>query len=311
MKAVGAGDRSGQSVDLTRRQHEVATVTRELLGCPETGVKVGEWLSHTVTRVHLENTSVIVKRLKPTAAWMNDLVATRWLPAVGLGRLAVKPLASKVDASGACAWLVYEDLGDSTLATHPEQAEVAVKAIAQFHTRLAGHYLLAECRSVGRSRGGDFHASSFKDAITALLALRPETHERALLRQWLIERLAAPAGVVDTPETLLHGDLWTKNILPGPRLIDWDKAGVVADLRPGDASFEVPYRATGPTARLLSRRHLGARLGAASEGRAQPYLRSLAASPARPRRRLDHPRPARGRPCRLALVGARPAAQVA
>ena len=202
-----------------------ATVIRELLGYPEAGVRVGERLSHTVTRVYLENASVVVKRLKPAAAWMNELVATRWLPAVGLDRLAVKPLASKVDPDGARAWLVYEDLGDSTLATYPEQAEAAVEAIARLHARLADHYLLAECRLVGQSKGGDFHASSSKDAVNALCALRPETHERALLRQWLLECLAAPAGAVDAPETLLHGDLWTTNILPGPRLIDWDKAG--------------------------------------------------------------------------------------
>ena len=226
LEAVGTGDRSARGVDLTRRQREVATVIRELLGCPENGVRVGERLAHAVTRVYLENASVIVKRLKPAAARMNELVATRWLPAVGLERLAVKPLASKVDPDGTRAWLVYEDLGDSTLATCPEQAEAAVEAVAQLHARLAGHYLLAECRLAGQSRGGDFHASSFKDAVTALCALRPETRERSILRQWLLECLAAPVSAVDAPETLLHGDLWTTNILPGPRLIDWDKAGV-------------------------------------------------------------------------------------
>ena len=213
-------------VDPTRRQREVARVVRELLERPRARVKVGEELSHTVTRVHMKDGSVVVKRLKPAAARTNELAATRWLPAVGLDELAVKPLASKIDPNDARAWLVYEDLGESTLATHPEQAEAAVEAVAQLHVRFARHRLLAECRRIGRSRGNDFHVTSLEDAVAGLSAVAPDTDERARLREWLLECLATPVTPIDAPETLLHGDLWTTNILPGPRLIDWDKAGV-------------------------------------------------------------------------------------
>jgi aminoglycoside/choline kinase family phosphotransferase len=225
LTAVRVAARSGQTVDVGR-QREVAAVIGELFECPVTSVRVGERLAHAVTRVYLENASLIVKRLEPAAARLNEQVATRWLPAVGLEGLAVKPLATKADADGTRTWLVYEDLGDSTLATYPEQAEAAVEAIAQLHARLAGHYLLAECRLAGHSKGSEFHASSLDDAVNALRALRPETQKRARLRRSLLEFLAAPARVVDAPETLLHGDLWATNILPGPKLIDWDKAGV-------------------------------------------------------------------------------------
>jgi ABC-type multidrug transport system ATPase subunit len=215
-----------RGVDSTRRQREVARVVRELLERPRARVKVGEQLSHTVTRVYLKDGSVIVKRLKAAAARTNELAATRWLPAVGLDELAVKPLASKIDPHDARAWLVYEDLGGSTLASYPEQAEAAVEAVAQLHARFARHRLLAECRRVGRTRGNDFHATSLEAAVAGLSTLQPDTDERARLREWLLECLAAPAGPIDAPETLLHGDLWTTNILPGPKLIDWDKAGV-------------------------------------------------------------------------------------
>jgi aminoglycoside phosphotransferase (APT) family kinase protein len=119
--------------------------------------------------------------------------------------------------------------------------------IARLHTRFAGHALLPECRLHGGDLGAAFYAWSVRDALHSLGALRPPevdlAPEQAALRDRLRERLqrllheeperARAVREFGGPDTLLHGDLWPKNVLVLPaggqakaRLIDWDRAGV-------------------------------------------------------------------------------------
>jgi len=194
--------------------------------------------------------SFVVKRLGPGAAWRNQLLAERWLPAVGLHRFGPPLRGAAAERGGRSVWQVYEDLGDGGLdeqAPDPVRVEAAVQLIAQLHTRFAGHPLLAECRLHGGDLGAAFYASSLRDAVHSLEALRPPAVDlspaRSALRDRLLEQLglllqeeSERAGVLHEfggPETLLHGDLWPKNVLvistSGPleaRLIDWDRAGV-------------------------------------------------------------------------------------
>jgi hypothetical protein len=124
---------------------------------------------------------------------------------------------------------------------------VAVQVIAQLHTRSAEHPLLSQARLYGRDLGMHFYTASVRDAIRSLEALQPSAVElspdRLALRDRLLARLghrldeqayrAHAMAEFGGPEVLLHGDLWTKNMLvcpteegPRVRLIDWDNAGV-------------------------------------------------------------------------------------
>src|SRR2546422_4676589 len=81
-----------------------------------------------------ETRSVVAKRLKPEIAIRNELVARRWLPAIGLGESGPPLLASVAARSGECVWHVYEDLGDWELdPSEPgrERAQAAVELIAR------------------------------------------------------------------------------------------------------------------------------------------------------------------------------------
>ena len=196
--------------------------------------------------------SVVVKRLKPEIARRNDLVAKRWLPAIGLGDSGLPVLGSVAERSGICLWHVYDDLGQYELdPSQPdrESVRVAIELIARIHTRFAGHPLLGEVRLQGGDLGIHFYESNVRDAIYALEACQP-TEQQIQLRDRLLQRLyklrdelplrALALDEWGGPETLLHGDLWTINVfvIPGPnglhaRLIDWDHAGV------GPASYDV------------------------------------------------------------------------
>ena len=189
--------------------------------------------------------SVVVKRLKPEIARRNELVAQRWLPAIGLGESAPTLLGTVAERSGSCVWHVYEDLGPWELDPHqPDRARVqtAVELIARVHARFAGHPLLAEVRLHGGDFGIQFYESNVRDALRGLEALRPPPEQRAL-RERLLERLhqlrdelpqrAQALTELGGPETLLHGDLWAINVFVLPtatglqaRLIDWDHAAV-------------------------------------------------------------------------------------
>jgi aminoglycoside/choline kinase family phosphotransferase len=208
---------------------------------------------HKVYRLRFEidgqARTVVVKRLNPTVAQRNQLVATRWLPAVGLRRSGPDLLGVAADRAARCIWHVYEDLGDCSLeSTRLERArvEAAITLIARLHVRFAEHPLLAECRMYGHDLGIAFYIANMRDAIRALESLQPPSVELdsddVALRDRLLHRLyrlleegpdrgqmmAERSG----PETLIHGDLWPENVRVVPtqngvqtRLIDWDKTG--------------------------------------------------------------------------------------
>src|SRR5207249_6942429 len=141
--------------------------------------------------------SLVVKRLEPGIAQRNELVATRWLPAIGLGESGPRLLGVAAERRGKCVWHVYQDLGDWALAARSPvmaRVKVAVELIAQVHTRFADHPLLSECRLCG---GGDlgigFFSANVRDAIRCLGAWRPPevdlSSERTALRNRLLARL--------------------------------------------------------------------------------------------------------------------------
>jgi Phosphotransferase enzyme family len=194
--------------------------------------------------------SLIVKCLDAGRSRRNRLVAERWLPAVGLVDLGPGLLSVAAVRGGDYVWHVYQDLGDGQLQTFnpdPESIGVVVGALAQVHTRFAQHPLLAECRRYGEDFGIGYFAANVEDAIRGLESLRPPRMDlcprRLALRDCLLERLyklrteqpdrASALAAFGGPETLLHGDLWTPNmlVLSGTdglqaRLIDWDHVGV-------------------------------------------------------------------------------------
>ncbi len=197
--------------------------------------------------------SVVLKRFDPWLARRNELVARRWLPAIGLGDRCPRLLATAADPRGACVWHVYEDLGEGAVdAVHPDPARVraVVDLIAELHTRAAGHALLPECRHFCGDLGAPFLAANVRDGIAVLEALAPPTPEQdALCRRLLLrlyrlrDELPGRVHMLETlggPETLLHGDLWTTNTFVATtsdglvaRLIDWDHAAV------GPASYDL------------------------------------------------------------------------
>jgi hypothetical protein len=189
--------------------------------------------------------SVIVKRLKPEIATVNELVVRRWLPAIGLYNAGPPLLGSVTARSGECSWHVYDDLGPWEIDPQaPDQTPVnlAVELIAQLHTRFAGHALLGEVRLHGGDLGIRFYEANVNDALNALRGLQPSANKAGLVQR-LIDRLsdlradlsrrAEALARVAEYETVLHGDLWAINIFAIPygqgwqiRLIDWDHAAV-------------------------------------------------------------------------------------
>jgi hypothetical protein len=192
----------------------------------------------------------VVKRMNLPRAVRNQLVATRWLPAGGLGGAGPALLGVAAARSAECVWHVYQDFGDRTLDTvNPERSrvEAAIDLIAELHIRFAQHPLLPECRMYGKDMGMVYYLTNIRDAIRGLESLQPPSVQVACgdlaLRDRLLRRLyklldegpdrAQVMAEVGGPETLLHGDLWPKNILAvptpeglGTRLIDWDATGV-------------------------------------------------------------------------------------
>jgi len=196
--------------------------------------------------------SLVIKRLKPEIAQRNELVAKRWLPAIGLNDGGPPLLGSVAERSGVCVWHVYDDLGQHELDPREpdrESVRAAIELIAHMHTRFAGHALLGEIRLQGGDLGIHFYESNVRDAIYALEAWQPAAQQNGLrdrlldrlykLRDELPERAQALAEG-GGPETLLHGDLWAINVFVIPdangrraRLIDWDHAAV------GPASYDL------------------------------------------------------------------------
>jgi len=194
--------------------------------------------------------TLVVKRLDLARAQRNRFAVTRWLPAVGLGRRCPSLLGVAAERSAQCVWHVYEDLGDQVLDTaNPQRGrvEAAIDLIGGLHVRFAEHTLLPECRLHGHDLGIAFYVANIRDAIRGVESLQPPLFDldpgRMALRDRLLRRLyklldegpdrAGVMAELGGPETLLHGDLWPKNILAVPtrgglqtRLIDWDATGV-------------------------------------------------------------------------------------
>jgi aminoglycoside/choline kinase family phosphotransferase len=208
--------------------------------------------------------SLVVKRLKPETARRNELVARRWLPAIGLNNGGPPVLGSVAERSGRCVWHVYDDLGQYEL--DPQQPDrecvrASVELITRIHTGFARHALLGEVRLRGGDFGIHFFESNVRDAVHSLAAWQPPAPHRGL-RDRLLGRLdrlceelpqrAQAQAAWEGPETLLHGDLWATNVfvIPTanglhPRLIDWDHAGVGPasyDLSTFLLRFAAPYR---------------------------------------------------------------------
>ena len=192
--------------------------------------------------------SLVVKLLKPAIAQTDRLVAERWLPALGLGDGCPGLLGAAAQRDGRWVWHVYEDLGTESLAVRhePERLAAAVDLIAELHTRAATHPLLPEVRWRARDHGAHFLTSSVRDAISGLDALAtcgrevPERFHASRTRlrdrlERLLEDVPRRLRVMTElggPDTLLHGDLWPKNVFvstdggrPRARLIDWDHVG--------------------------------------------------------------------------------------
>lgn len=214
-------------------------------------------LKTNVYRVRLETgdggvRSLMLKCSNPALARHNQLVARRWLPAIGLTDAGARLEGTAADRHGQRMWLIYEDLGDARLdGATADRARVGavVDLIAALHVRSAGHAILPHCRAHGGDLGAPYLCANVRDAVHGLEQLRPPrvtlTAQQELVRDRLLARLRAlqyelPDRLLmlelgGGPEVLLHGDLWTTNAfaLAGPhpgewcaRLIDWDHAGV-------------------------------------------------------------------------------------
>jgi hypothetical protein len=192
--------------------------------------------------------TLVLKRLQPATAQTDRLVAERWLPALGMADRSPRLLGAAAARSGDWVWHVYEDIGGATLAAdrRPERLAAAVALLVELHTRAAGHPLLPEIRWRARDNGAHFYTANLRDAVSLLEALAAPPREPppgfAASRRRLLSRLQAlledsPRRVgllsqVAGPDTLLHGDLWPKNVFVTPvagalraRLIDWDHVG--------------------------------------------------------------------------------------
>jgi hypothetical protein len=236
---------------------ELRTLVRELLDAPDIcGRLIDEQklLRSRVYRLRFEinddTRSLVVKRFSPDRAHREQAVIQRWLPRIGLHKSGPPLIGIAAERTGQCTWHVYDDLGDWTLDKHMSdviRVRAAVELIAQVHTSFAGNALLGECRASGGDLGTYFFRSNLHDAIRSLEFLSPNSVEISTEQHLLKNRLLGHlnnladeeqhrAEVIEEfsgSETLLHGDLWTTNILVLPssdrlhvRLIDWDHAGV-------------------------------------------------------------------------------------
>ncbi|HVH66763.1 MAG TPA: aminoglycoside phosphotransferase family protein [Gemmatimonadales bacterium] len=218
-----------------------------------------ERLKPAVYRLRLgaaPGSALVLKRHPPAVAQADRLVVERWLPALELGDGCPRLLGAAAEREGGWVWHVYEDLGDESLARArvPWRLDAAVDFIAELHLRAARHPLIPEVRWRARDHGVHFFTSNVRDAIAVLEALatppREVPRDFAGARERLLGALHtlledAPRRVrcmqdSGGPDTLLHGDLWPKNIFvartpagPRARLIDWDHVGV------GPVSYDV------------------------------------------------------------------------
>jgi Phosphotransferase enzyme family len=227
---------------------------REAVGAPTTVEVHEERMKSGLYRLRCAfngtTQSFFAKRLDPNIARRNELVARRWLPAVGLDDLGPPLLTVAAERDGSAVWHLYEDLGECGLdqaGVDSGRVAVAVAAIARIHTRFAGHALIPECRLWGGDVGIHFYEASVRDAITSLESVPARERRLGVERSSLCDRLLARlSNLADEqvpraealrryggPETLLHGDLWPMNVMVygnghtmRARLIDWDHAAV-------------------------------------------------------------------------------------
>jgi aminoglycoside phosphotransferase (APT) family kinase protein len=228
-RMLGGGARrstSDQSMHLERLKREVYRL------------RVGGAPGHTL----------VLKRLSPSVAQTDRLVAVRWLPAIGLGDRCPRLLGVAAQRAGQWVWHVYEDLGGEHLGgrREPERVEAAVDLLVELHARGANNRILPEVRWRAGDLGAHFFTANLRDALTALEAVTPFRGEGgeqfAASRSRLLDHLSrlledAPRRVrimaeAGRPHTLLHGDLWPKNVFvsmagetPRACLIDWDHVG--------------------------------------------------------------------------------------
>jgi hypothetical protein len=232
---------------------EVSECVRELLGdtlLAEGSARLKQ-LKPGVYRLRVgerAGPALVLKRHPPAVAYTDRLVAERWLPALGFGDRCPKLLAAAAEREGRWVWHVYEDLGDGSLADRrlPWRVGAAVDFIAALHVRAAGHPLVPEIRWRARDHGVHFLLATLRDAVAALEALADYRRDgpadfraaRAGRRRGVRAAVrAAPrrVGIMEAcgaADTLLHGDLWPKNVFvtaaedrPCARLIDWDHVG--------------------------------------------------------------------------------------
>src|SRR5207247_7189034 len=134
-----------------------------------------EPLKKSVYRLRFEDpggsASVVVKRLSPRVARANELVAQRWLPAVGMDGACPALRGVVLERSGSKVWHIYEDIEGSGLddgLSDPARVERVVELIADLHTRFAGHALLSQCRKHGGELGMGFFTVHVVRSIDAL-----------------------------------------------------------------------------------------------------------------------------------------------
>lgn len=204
-----------------------------------------ERIKSQVYRLHfeLENEvlTLILKCMEGRIARRNELVARRWLPAVGLSEAGPPLLATVGSSNGESVWHIYDDLGTRTLADNidnPQEVAVTVRLIADLHKRFIEHPYMAEFRLYGGDLGAHFVESNLNDAILNLRTIVKSTESHWTVADRLLERVSGimeelPSRLrilkeLSGPETLLHGDLWLSNVFVSPegqvRLIDWDRA---------------------------------------------------------------------------------------
>ena len=248
--------RARASGEITPGPVVVAEIRRVLACCLDAGAAEAPLeiraLKHRVYRVRPTSgaaRSLIAKRLDATVARRNRLVMERWLPAIGLEAYAPALLGAVAAPDLEANWLIFEDVDGVPLKQRQDDAScvlAAIRPIAQLHTRAAGQPIVSECGSDDANLGMGYFTANVGGASELLQALRPPvvavTRRQARLRDRLSRRLDALAAgqpararlMADAggPDTMLHGDLWTTNLLIveqdgglGARLIDWDHVG--------------------------------------------------------------------------------------
>ncbi len=206
-----------------------------------------------VCRVRLRSTAAapafIVKRLTLARAQRVRLVTQRWLPTLGLTDISPALLATVAPAEASWMWQIYEDVGEVTLhdcLADQDRVGAATRCAAELHTRASGHPVVPEVRYEAHDFGMHYFLTGLGDARRLLEELAREDRTGSVARSTVRDRLRVHVDALlsdaphrartfvegSGPDTMLHGDLWTTNIVvadrraePTIRLIDWDRAG--------------------------------------------------------------------------------------